>query len=79
VAFDYGKLLGRIREQGKTQVDLAKWLGISRTSVNLKLNNRAEFSSHEIVSACEFLDIPKDAIPDYFFTAKVQKHEQTNF
>lgn len=44
MVFSYAKLRGRIKEYFKTQEAFAKELGISRTSLNLRLNNINEFS-----------------------------------
>ena len=59
--YDYGKLLGRMREKRITQV------GISETSMNFSLNNKRDFKQEEILSVCEQLEIPLSRIPEYFF------------
>ena len=71
--FDYSKLLGRLKEYGVTQAALATFLGISASTLSLKLNNKAAFSQDEIRSICELLEIPDDQIGIYFFKEKVQK------
>lgn len=76
MSFNYNKLKGKIREVFGTQAELAIALGISKTSLNLKLNNHFEFSQNEIDKACNALGINKCDIPEYFFNLKVQKHEQ---
>lgn len=72
--FDYSKLLGRIRECGMTQESLAVAIGISITTLNLKLNNKAFFTQPEIKRICSVLEIGKDEIGEYFFILKVQKN-----
>lgn len=76
--FDYSKLLGRIKEICGTQKAFADALGMSLSSLSMRLNNKQEFSSKEICRSCDILYIPFCDIPRYFFTLKVQKHEQTS-
>lgn len=76
MSFDYSKLLGRIKEKCKTQDEFAKQMGLGRVSISRRLNNKLDFDAREIQVACEILDIPIEQIPEYFFTQKVQKHEQ---
>lgn len=71
--FNYSKLLGRIREFGLTQKAVAAKIGISSATFSLKLNNKARFTTSEIDAICRLLDIPKEEIGAYFFTAKVWK------
>lgn len=75
MAFDYSKLRGRIREIFKTQSAFAKAMGMSTTSLSVKLNNIVEFSQKEIEKAVELLKIDKEDIPVYFFTLEVQEAE----
>ena len=74
--FDYSKLRGRIVEKFGKQEHLAKAIGIGYVSLSKRLNNHLDFSVKEILKMCTFLEITLDDIPKYFFTTKVQKHEQ---
>ena len=74
--FDYSKLLGRIKEFGYTQETLAKEIGITESSMNLKLNNNAYFKQVEIRRICRVLEIADHEIGLYFFAPKVDKMEQ---
>lgn len=65
--YDYGKLLGRMKERGYTQLSLAQNMGISECSLNLKLNNKRSFKQDEIVTAGKILGIESCEIPEYFF------------
>lgn len=65
---EYNKLKGRIIEKGFTARSLAKALGISEGSFYLKLKNQTEFRRDEIELICRRLEIPLDAIGDYFFS-----------
>lgn len=76
MVFSYAKLRGRIRECFKTQEAFAKELGISRTSLNLRLCNISEFSQNEILKASKLLGLSGSEIDAYFFTLEVQKTEQ---
>ena len=65
--FNHSKLLGRIRECGFTQMELAKMIGMSKTTLSAKLNNQFYFSAKDIYSICRVLDIPTSEIGEYFF------------
>jgi hypothetical protein len=67
IIYDYSKLLGRMREKKVTQVDLAKEIGLSETSINFSLGNKRPFKQDEISSICSFLAIPISEVEDYFF------------
>ena len=73
MAYDYSKLLGKIKEKFDTQDDFAKALGISRTSLSLKLNCKAQFNQTEMEKASELLGIDSAKIPAYFFNKEVEK------
>ena len=67
------KLLGRIREYGLTQADLAASIGINKGTLNAKLNGQSYFTAQEIGAICEVLHISYQDIPVYFFNTRVQK------
>ena len=67
--FNHSKLLGRIRERGFTQEQLAKAVGMSKTTLSAKLNNLFYFTAKEIYAICEVLNIPTSEIGEYFFAA----------
>lgn len=69
--YDYGKLLGRMKEQGYTQATLAKELGISECSLNFSLNNKRNFKQDEILNAIKALSLPVSCIEEYFFARKL--------
>ena len=73
--FDYSKLLGRMKEFGFTQETLAKHIGIAKSSMCLKLNNKANFINPEVYLICEALKISVNEIGVYFFTPKVRQFE----
>lgn len=61
--FKVNKILGKLRELGYTQEDLANYLNISRTALSRKLLKTKKFNSDEIIKICEFLKVE----PNYFF------------
>lgn len=69
--YNYNKLLGRITELGMTKDDLAKKIGMSRTTLYYKLNCESEFTQEEIQRCAEVLDFPSQEIPLYFFNTSV--------
>lgn len=72
MSFEYSKLRGKIKEVFNTQEAFAEAMEMSTTSISAKLNNKVTWSQKEIDKASEVLSIPKDKIPIYFFTPKVQ-------
>jgi transcriptional regulator with XRE-family HTH domain len=67
MAYDFSKLLGRIKEYGYTQESLANAIGKDKSTLCSKLNNKGEFKAAEIDDICRKLDIPNDEIGNYFF------------
>lgn len=68
IMYDYSKLLGRLKEKGFTQLELANRLGVSETTVNLSLGNKRAFKQDEIFRICELLDLDMSDIEAYFFS-----------
>lgn len=66
--FIYFKLLGRMKECGFTQEQLAKAIGINKATLSAKLNNHFSFTQEEILAICKVLNIPLDEFGEYFFT-----------
>jgi DNA-binding XRE family transcriptional regulator len=66
--YNHSKLLGRIRECALTQSELAKRIGINKSTLNAKLNNQFYFNTKEILAIGEALNIPMNELGDYFFT-----------
>lgn len=75
MSFDYSKLIGRIKDTYKTQEKFADKLGISRASLNLRLNGKCDFSQKEIKKAAVLLGLTKKQTYEYFFTLKVRENE----
>lgn len=69
--YNYNKLLGKMAELGITKDDLAKKIGMSRTTLYFKLNCESEFTQDEIQKCTEILDFPRSEIPLYFFNTNV--------
>ncbi len=69
--YDYGKLIGRMREKGETQKGLSLKIGICECSLNASLKNRRDFKQSEISQICDALEIPPTKVEEYFFTAKL--------
>lgn len=65
--YDYGKLMGLIKERYGTQEIFAGKLGMGRVSLSQRLNNKLEFRQSEIKAMIDLLEIPKDQIVSYFF------------
>lgn len=71
---NYGALIHRIRECGYTIPDVAKQIGISTTSLSLKLNNHSQFKQSEILGIVKVLELDMSEIGFFFFTPKFNVH-----
>ena len=71
--YDFSRLKGRIKEFYGNQDYFADELGITRQSLNYKLNNRTRFSFDELKQMIDKLEIQPEEINDIFFKEKVGK------
>ena len=53
-------LMGKIISVGLTQKAAAKKIGMSKNTLNSKINNRIDMHSNEILDLCKLLGITKD-------------------
>jgi len=65
--FNHSKLLGKIKECGITQAELAEAIGINKSTLSSKLNGHFSFTVKEMIAISEKLSIPKTEISSYFF------------
>ncbi len=72
MAYDFSKLLGRIKEKFRTQTNFAHAMGWSERTNSVKLNGAVDWKGSDILRACEILEIGLEEIPTYFFTINVQ-------
>jgi DNA-binding Xre family transcriptional regulator len=63
----YAKLRGVILEKYGRQEDFASALNVDKTTLNLKLNGKSDFTASEIKKSCELLGINPSEIEKYFF------------
>lgn len=68
---DYSKLRGRIKEIFGSQEKFAIAMKKSERTISLKLNNKISFTSEEIFTAMELLNLPIEDTSHYFFNKKV--------
>lgn len=64
---DYRKLRGKIIEIFGTQGRFALELGVSENTLSDKLNCKRDFTSKQMIKACELLDISLTEMSEYFF------------
>lgn len=67
MAYNYAKLLGRIKECNLTQAKLAAIIDRNESTISAKLNNKGEFTAPEMDAICKALEIPNSEIGLYFF------------
>jgi len=75
-AYDYSKLRGKIKEVFGTEQKFAQRLGICRSSLYMRLQNKLDFSRDEMIRACDLLLIDYSEMATYFFAEKVRKNER---
>lgn len=68
--FEYQDLRQKIKEKCKEERIFADRLGISRTSLSLRLHNQLQFTQKDIALALSILDIPPEEIAHYFLRPK---------
>lgn len=64
-------LKAEMKRNNLTQEDVAKALGISSTSINMKLLNRVEFKASEVFKLASLLNI-RGQYDDYFFREEME-------
>lgn len=74
--YDYSKLLGKIRECGKTLEQLSIDIGINMSTLSGKLHNKSEFRQNEMLSICRSLGIDITEIEKYFFCKNTLENER---
>lgn len=77
IEYDYSRLNELIKDNHYSQVALADKMNIGRTSMNLKLNSRANFTQNEIYKLVHLLQIDHKDVADIFFTPVVRKTVQS--
>jgi hypothetical protein len=73
MAYDYGKLRGRIIEMYGSVADFAKEMPNCSKTIYRKLGNLSEWTQTEILESCEKLHIRNGEIGTYFFTVVGEK------
>ena len=71
IEFDYSALEGRIKQYYDTQDKFANEIPMGRATLNLKLNNKVDFTSKNIKRISELLNIYTEEIGTIFFKEKV--------
>lgn len=74
--FDFRQFIGLIVAIYGSRGAFAKEMGMSKSALSNKLNNKTAWSTKEIRKCCELLAIPPKDIGLYFFTPKVHNCEQ---
>lgn len=71
------KLLGQMVEVGYTQKSLAKKIGMSKNTLNAKVNGKTSFNTREINLICEVLGIFSNSKKaEIFLTSQSQKRNE---
>lgn len=73
MAFEYGKLRGRIREKHLTEAAFARMLCMTPATLSARFTGKSMFTQDEIALSCELLNIGDAEIKDFFFTPVVKE------
>lgn len=65
--YNYSKLLGKLRELGLTQLELATKIGLSETGLSAKLKNKSEFKQSEMLKIVDIIGESPATVEMYFF------------
>ena len=76
ISFDYILLRQRMKSHRYSIEALASKVGMDRSSLSLRLNNRREFTQEDMLRISKVLDIQLDDLVDYFFKNNVEKTPQ---
>lgn len=68
--YDYSEILGKLRSKNIIQSELADIIGINPSTLNLKFNNKSEFTQTQMKKIVEAVDEPVSKIGFYFYTHK---------
>lgn len=77
--YNYSRLLGKMKEKGFTQATLAKFIGISDTTLNSKLNNSSEFRQTEMRKILLALGESLDKIEYFFYNSTCENARKKNW
>lgn len=59
---DFAKLKGAMAENDLSQADLARILGLSTSTINLKLNKKAKFTLDEAKTLADYFEQPIETL-----------------
>ena len=68
--YNYNKLRGIIKENGYTEKEMAKKLGMDQATFSRKINSLSLFDTKEIKSMIDILNIDTNSIYNVFFVQK---------
>ena len=76
--YDYSKLYGAMREKNIIQKQLAKYCGMSESTLNQKLKSKSEFKVCEMITIMNYLNLNLSKVDEYFFETKLVKTQETH-
>ena len=67
----YCKLRGLIKERGFNESEIARRLGLSKSAISLRFNEKVSWNIDEAQKLCDLLSIPDAEVGTYFFEQNV--------
>ena len=65
---DYVRVKSRLKSMGKTQAQLAEYVGLAVPTMNQKLNGVRPLGLYEAEKVAKYLEIPDQEFATYFFS-----------
>lgn len=62
----YERLRKKMREEGFTGNDLARWMGMNPNSISARMTGRVSWSLSEAYQILDYLNVPCEELYDYF-------------
>lgn len=62
----YKRLRAKMREEGITGNDLARWMGMTPNSISARMTCRVSWSLQDAYQVLDYLSIPREELYDYF-------------
>lgn len=73
MAFDYSKLIGRIREKGHTLKGLSEKLGYSHTYLSINTRHGKTLTNKTMKELINELEIPEYELGSYFLKERINE------
>lgn len=71
--YDYSLLVARIKKKYGNMSKFAEAMGCQKSTISMRINNKAHWNQTEISKAILLLNIPERQVYSFFYAVKVKK------